>query len=103
MNEDEIIKQAETNFLEDDTLEPFANREYVEETKRIYDLLKNEHPMGDFKSPQDRAIFDVAYDLLIIAGEKRVQDTGEEFLNQNSEEGLVGAYVGRVDDWLIKN
>ena len=83
MNEDEIIKQAEAIFLEDDEAEPFINREYVEETKRIYGLLKDKHTMGGFESPQDRAIFDVVSDVLRIAIEKRVHDTGEEFLIDN--------------------
>jgi len=87
MNEDEIVKQAEANFLEDDEAEPFLNREYADETKRIYTLLRNKASMGDFDSPQDRAIFDIVQDILRISTEKRVYDTGEddgigeEFLN----------------------
>ena len=90
MNEDEIIKQAEAIFLEDDEAEPFISREYAEETKRIYGLLKENHAMGDFPNPKDRAIFDVVYDLLRISGEKRVHDTGEEFLNKNPEADSIG-------------
>ncbi len=64
MKEEDIIKKAEKSFLEDDKLEPFLNREYAEETKRIYGLLKDKCSMGDFESPKDRAIFDVVYDIL---------------------------------------
>ncbi len=85
MNEDETIKLAESTFLEDDEAEPFLNREYVNETKRIYTLLKNNHAMGDFEDPKDRAVFDLVQDILRISGEKRVQDTGEEFLDGDNE------------------
>lgn len=94
MNEDEIIKQAEATFLEDDEAEPFLNREYAEETKRIYGLLKDKHTMGNFENPQDRAIFDVVSDVLRISGEKRVYDTGEAdgrgrgFLNKKIKGGI---------------
>lgn len=64
INKDEVIKKVEANFLEDDKLEPFINREYAEETIRIYTLLRNKASMGDFDSPQDRAIFDVVEDIL---------------------------------------
>ncbi len=60
----EIIKRAEKSFLEADKEEPFLSREYAEETKRIYGLIKNKSSMGDFESPTDRAIFDIVYDIL---------------------------------------
>ena len=63
IDQDLIIQKAEAIFLEDDELEPFINREYVEETKRIYGLLRNKASMGDFDSPQDRAIFDIVEDI----------------------------------------
>jgi len=58
----EIIKKAEKSFLEEDKAEPFLDREYAEETKRIYGLLKED--MGDFENPTDRAIFDLVNDIL---------------------------------------
>jgi len=61
---EEAIKRAEKSFLKDDKKEPFISREYAEETKRIYGLLKNKSSMGDFENPTDRAIFDVIYDIL---------------------------------------
>ncbi len=48
IDQDLVIQKAETNFLEDDELEPFTNREYAAETKRIYGLLKNKASMGGF-------------------------------------------------------
>ena len=60
----EAIKRAEKSFLEEDKKEPFLNREYVEETKRIFSLLRNKSSMGDFENPTDRAIFDLVYDIL---------------------------------------
>lgn len=35
-----IIEMAEGRFLKEDREEPFANRDYVKESKRIYRLLK---------------------------------------------------------------
>lgn len=67
INQDLAIQKAEENFLEDDKLEPFSNREYVKETKRIYSLLEDKHAMGDFDDPKDRAIFDVVNDILLFA------------------------------------
>jgi len=98
MNEDEIVKQAEANFLEDDEAEPFLNREYAEETKRIYGLLKNKASMGDFDSPQDRAIFDIVQDILRICGEKRVHDTGEGFLNGKEFESLSNLPIEKIKE-----
>lgn len=63
LDHDSILRNAETNFLLDDKDEPFLNREYAEETKRIYKLLRNKASMGDFDSPQDRAIFDIVEDI----------------------------------------
>jgi len=74
IDQDSIIRSAEAVFLEDDEAEPFKNREYVEETKRIYGLLKNKASMGDFDSPQDRAIFDLVEDIFLGV---------EEQLNKN--------------------
>lgn len=60
----EAIKKAEKSFLQEDKKEPFLDREYVDETKRIFCLLKDKSSMGDFENPTDRAIFDVVYDIL---------------------------------------
>jgi len=86
IDQDSVIRKAEVTFLEDDEAEPFLNREYAEETKRIYSLLKDKHSMGDFESPKDRAIFDLVQDILRISGEKRVHDTGEEYIKLCSVE-----------------
>jgi len=64
----EIIIKAEKSFLESDKEEPFLNREYAEETKRIFALIKNKSSMGDFEDPKDRAMFDVVYDILREGG-----------------------------------
>ena len=74
IDQDSVIQKAEANFLEDDELEPFLDREYAEETKRIYDLLKNKASMGDFESPQDRAIFDIVEDIF-LGVEKQLNKT----------------------------
>ena len=63
MKQEKIIEKAEKSFLDADKEEPFLNREYAEETKRIYLLLKNRASMGDFESPTDRAIFDIVQDI----------------------------------------
>lgn len=65
MNEEElnevVILKAEKSFIEEDKEEPFLDREYVDETKRIFSLLKEGN--GDFENPTDRAIFDIVKDI----------------------------------------
>lgn len=65
MNEEElnekVILKAEKSFLKEDKKEPFIDREYVDETKRIFSLLKAD--VGDFENPTDRAIFDIVKDI----------------------------------------
>ena len=56
-----IIEKLEKEFIKEDKEEPFLNREYVEETKRIYKLLKEE--IDSEENPTDRAIYDIVNDI----------------------------------------
>ena len=56
-----IIEKLEREFIKEDKKEPFLNREYVEETKRIYKLLKGE--IDSEENPTDRAIYDIVNDI----------------------------------------
>ncbi len=63
MNKKEIIKKLEKSFVKEDKAEPFLDREYVEETKRIYKLLKNNDTSSDFIDATDKAIYDIVEDI----------------------------------------
>ncbi len=58
-----IIEKLEKSFIEEDKAEPFLDREYVEETKRIYKLLKNNNTNSDFIDSTDRVIYDIVKDI----------------------------------------
>ena len=60
-SEIQIIKKIEKEFIKEDKAEPFINREYVEETKRIFGLLKES--VGDFDNDTNRAIYDIVQDI----------------------------------------
>ncbi len=55
----EILEKLSKSFNEADKEEPFINREYVEETQRIYDNLIN----GGIDEYQERAINDIVSDI----------------------------------------
>ena len=62
MERKQIINKVEKSFNTEDKKEPFLNRAYVDETKRILNLLKSD--CGDFENPTDRAIYDIVTDIL---------------------------------------
>jgi len=66
LNRRQIINRIQESFEEEDEKEPFANRGYVEETIRIFDLLKN--GVGDFDNNTDRATFDIVMDIIRYFG-----------------------------------
>lgn len=61
MKKKETIERAEKSFLKEDKAEPFIDRAYVKETKRIFGLLKEDN--GDFEDVTDRAIYDIVSDI----------------------------------------
>ena len=67
MNKTEILEKLKQSFVDDDKKEPFQNREYVEETLRIFDLLIAGFDLG--KNEQDNAIFDIVNDIFKYFGE----------------------------------
>ena len=59
-----LIKRLLGRFIDEDRVDRFADREYVEETKRIYKLLIVPEGMADFKNPTDRAIYDIVMEII---------------------------------------
>jgi len=55
-----ILKKLLKNFEEEDKKEPFLDRGYVEETKKIYQALMEGAFSDDF---QERAIYDIGLDI----------------------------------------
>lgn len=55
------MKRLLKEFIKEDESEPFINREYVEETKRIYRLLIGDIPHGN---ETDNAVYDIVNALL---------------------------------------
>ena len=56
-----IIKILEEEFIKADKSEPFLDRNYVRESKRIFNLLRGRTP-SDFNSG-GRAIYDIVLDI----------------------------------------
>lgn len=68
-NREDVLKKLKENFIKEDESEPFQNREYAEETIRIFDLL-----IGGFdldKNEVDNATFDIVTDIFNYYGEER--------------------------------
>lgn len=58
----DIIRKLKADFVKEDTTEPFVNREYVDETIRLFDMLDiySDEPERDFT---DEAIRDIVNDI----------------------------------------
>lgn len=64
----DILKILKQQFIEEDIKEPFRNREYVEETIRIFDMLIDGFDLSE--NQYDNAIYDVVNDIFrYFAGE----------------------------------
>ena len=61
-----IIEKLHKAYLVEDRNEPYASRQYFEESNRLYELLKN--GMGDFPDATDRATFDIVIDIFKYFG-----------------------------------
>ena len=59
---EKTIERLEISFIIEDKKEPFINREYVKETKRIFKLLKS-GIIGSEQDVTDRAIYDIVNDI----------------------------------------
>ena len=64
INRIKIMKKLLKEFVKEDKADPFVNRVYAEETKRIYKLLIVPEDMSDFGNETDKAIYDIVGDLL---------------------------------------
>lgn len=58
----ETITFLEKRFIDEDKAEPFGDRKYVEETLRLFNVLKNGYDADD-KYPTNRAFLDIIYDI----------------------------------------
>lgn len=61
MGRTEILKQLKQSFVEEDVKEPFQNREYVEETLGIFDMLIDGFDLG--LDETDSAVQDIVGDI----------------------------------------
>lgn len=57
------MKKLKEDFNKGDREEPFIDREYVEETNRVYDVLIE--GIGDEPNSTDKAIFDIVNEIFI--------------------------------------
>lgn len=83
MGKTKILKKLKKSFVKEDKEEPFLNREYVEETLRIFDLLIGGFDLGE--SQTDNAIQDVVNDVF------RYFDETDEF------ERLITKKMEKID------
>ncbi len=58
----ELIEKLETRFHNEDIIEPFNDRFYVFECKRIYNLLKKS--IGDCNNATELAWFDITHEII---------------------------------------
>jgi len=64
-----IIGKLKKSFNEEDKTEPFDDREYVDESNRLFDLLMEEYPI-DPQDSRDRAIVDIVIDIFRVCGKE---------------------------------
>jgi len=64
-----ILAKLKKSFNDEDREEPFKDREYVDETNRIYSILMEEWP-ADQEDSKDRAIFDIVADVFRACGKE---------------------------------
>jgi parvulin-like peptidyl-prolyl isomerase len=64
-----IIAKLKKSFNAEDRMEPFENREYADETNRLYDMLMEEYPY-DPPDQKDKAVFDIVTDILKECGKE---------------------------------
>lgn len=65
-NKEDILRKLKQNFIEEDKSEPFLNREYVEETIRVFNFLINpNNSLVNNLSPlfQDKSVYDIVSDI----------------------------------------
>ena len=63
-----LMKQLLKEFLKEDKSDPFINRDYVDETKRIYELLRVPEGMANVDNETDRAVYYIVADILRYFG-----------------------------------
>lgn len=63
----DIIKELKEEFIEEDKKEPFENRDYFDETIRIFDLLLG--VFDDNENETNNAIYDVVSDIFRYYGD----------------------------------
>lgn len=61
MSKTEILRKLKQSFIDGDNEEPFLNREYAEETFRIFDLLIGGFDLGGNQT--NNAIQDIVNDI----------------------------------------
>jgi len=64
-----ILAKLKKSFNEEDRADHFNDREYFDETNRLFDLLMEEYP-HDPADSKDRAIYDVVADIFRACGKE---------------------------------
>lgn len=67
-SKEDILKELKKRFVEEDTKEPFVNREYVEDTLQVFDMLISGDE-DDFIGVNGGALCDVISDIFRYYGE----------------------------------
>jgi len=62
-----ILAKLKKSFNAEDGTDQFNDREYVDETNRLFELLMEEFPY-DAPDPRDRAIYDLVADIFRVCG-----------------------------------
>ena len=71
MGNKSLFKRLLERFIAEDKADQFIDRKYVEETKRVYKLLLVPEERSDFRSPTDRATYDVVMEIIRYMEETR--------------------------------
>lgn len=59
-----MIEKLERIFKKEDKTDPFGDREYAEESKRLFKILKEGEGILDLQDPKDRATYDIVTDVI---------------------------------------
>lgn len=62
MDKQAIIKKLLKGFIAEDKIDPFGNREYAKETRRIFEMLISYDELN-LKDETDEAIYDIVDDI----------------------------------------
>lgn len=97
-----FMKKCKQMFEADEKSEPFADKEYAKETKRIYKFLAE--GVGDLDNPTDKAIFDIVNQIFHELEKKKVYEPKEDKMKQIIKENIddIICMIGNKLDEICK-